>query len=257
VLISAICGVFYYADSRYALFRLKEIILTSGDVIPEEVIWQALPRDAMNFWPSLTFGGGTFEKRIANYYPISVKLSLAGWGKYKLSIVPLDVLLAVSWNSKIWWLSSDGRMWPAALPAGEMVKNIRYPKRPILAWDAQLPLPIDPEKQMGDIFPSSLPMEKIKKWYDTIERTEWNKDIYCIMAKKIDGRQVVQILLGSKERITGEIVVKDDASDWLSLAAALKNKNIYPAASGEVPMGLSVNATYADMKFTVSERGQM
>ncbi|MDR3076494.1 MAG: hypothetical protein LBU26_04255, partial [Synergistaceae bacterium] len=189
--------------------------------------------------------------------PVSVKLKVTGWGKYRMTVAPLDILLAVSWNSKIWWLSTGGMMWPATLSASEKVKGLSFPNKPILAWDAQLPLPIDSERQMGDIYPSSLPMAKIKKWYDTIDRIEWNKDIYCLMAKKIEGRQVVQILLGSENRITGEIVVKEDASDWLSLAAALKNKNIYPGASGEVPMGLSVNATYADMKFTVSEREKM
>jgi hypothetical protein len=100
-------------------------------------------------------------------------------------------------------------------------------------------------------------MAKIKIWYDTIDRTEWNKDIYCLIAKKKEGRQIIQILLESAEQITGEIVVKEDASDWLSLAAALKKQNIYPGASGEFPMGLSVNATYANMKFTVSERGKI
>jgi hypothetical protein len=145
-------------------------------------------------------------------------------------------------------------MWLATLPASVSVKGLVYPDKPILAWDSNLPLPIDPERQMGDIYPSSLPVEKIKRWYETVGRIAWNKDIYCLMAKKIDGRPVVQILLGSAERVTGEILVKEDASDWLSLAAALEN--IYPTASGGVPPGLTINATY-DMRFTVSERGKM
>ena len=257
VLLSIVCGALCYAEARYSFLRLREIEVTPGDVIPEDVIWQALPKDAAGFWPSLLYGNRGFEKAITNYYPVSVKLKVTGWGKYRMPVTPLDILLAVSWNSKIWWLSANGVMWPSNLPASAKVKGLVFPDKPILAWDAQLPLPIDPERQTGDIYPSSLPIAKIKKWYDTIDRIEWNKDIYCLMAKKIEGRQVVQILLGGEGRITGEIVVKEDASDWLSLAAALKNKNIYPGASGEVPMGLSVNATYADMKFTVSEKGKM
>jgi hypothetical protein len=49
--------------------------------------------------------------------------------------------------------------------------------------------------------------------------------------------------------------MKDDASDWLSIAAALEN--IYPSASGGLPAGLVVNATYKNWTMTVSEQGHM
>jgi hypothetical protein len=254
VLLSILCGAVYFGELRYGFFRLREIEI-SGEVIPSEAIWQAVPRNAENFWPSLFLGRIGFESSITNYYPVSMKLKVVGWGKYRVTIDPLDIFLGVSWNSQHWWLSTIGRMWLSTLPAADRVNGIQYPDRPILSWDSQLPLPIDPEKQMGDIFPSSLPIAKITRWYDTIDRIYWKDDIYCLFAKKIDGRQVVQILLGSEKRITGEIVVKEDASDWLSLAAALEN--IYPSASGGVPEGLSINATYTDMKFTVSERIKM
>ena len=257
VFISIMCGLIYYAEVRFSFLRLREIEVTPGNVIPEDVIWRIFPERAANFWPLLMYGNDNFEKGITNYYPVSAKLKITGWGKYRLVLTPLKIFLGVSWNSKMWWLSEDGRIWMANLPAATKVRGLTYPDKPILAWDSQLPLPIDQERQMGDIYPSSLPMAKIKKWYDTIEKIEWNKDIYCLIAKKIEGRQVVQILLGNAERITGEIVVKEDASDWLSLAAALKKQNIYPGASGEASIGLSVNATYANMKFTVSERGKM
>jgi hypothetical protein len=184
-------------------------------------------------------------------------MTMAGWGKYKVTVAPLDIFIAVTWDSKLWWMSSDGKMWLANLPSSVRVKGLVYPDKPILSWDSELPTPIDPERQIGDIYLSSLPIAKIKKWYDTIEKIDWNKDIYCLMAKKIDGNQVVQILLGNKELITGEIILKEDASDWLSLAAALEKKGIYSGASGGFPPGLTINATYADMTFSVSERGKM
>jgi hypothetical protein len=233
---------------------MRNIEITPGNVLPEEIVWQALPRMVEGFWPSLLIGARDFEKRVTNYYPVSMKLSLVGWGKYKVSIAPLDILADVSWNSRHWWLSADGRMWLAELPAGTIVSGVSYPDRPILTWDAQLPMPIDPERQEGDIYPSSLPMAKIAKWYDAIEKIKWKDDIYCLFAKKIDSRQVVQILLGSSDSITGELVVKEDASEWLPLAAALEN--IYPG-SGGIPSGLSINATYPDMIFTVSDKEKL
>ena len=256
-MISIAFGFLYYAETRFGFMRLREIEVTPGNVIPQEVIWQAFPKQAASFWPMLMSPNSNFESWITDYFPVSIKLSLTGWGKYKLTVAPLEIFSGLSWDSKMWWLSEDGRIWQADLPAAALVKGLAYPDRPILAWDSELPLPMDQEAQHGDIYPSSLPMAKIMKWYDTIEKIEWNKDIYCLITKKIEGRQVVQILLGDAERITGEIVVKEDASDWLSLAAALKQQNIYPGASGETPMGLSVNATFANMKFTVSERGKL
>jgi hypothetical protein len=231
--------------------------IAPGGVIPEEIIWQALPGKAGNFWPALVFGESDFERKITDYYPVSVELSFTGWGKCRATILPLEVFLEVSWDSRRWWLSTDGRMWLASLPSAALVKGISYPRRPVLAWDSRLPAPIDAARQGGDIYSSSLPMEKILKWYGTIEKIEWKDDVYCLFAKKTDSKQVVQILLGTENDITGEIIVKDDASDWLSLAAALKKQRIYPGVSGSARSMLSINATYKDMTFTVSDRDKL
>jgi hypothetical protein len=255
IFMSFFCGAMYFAEMRYDFFRLREIEITPGNVIPEEVIWQALPRDAVDFWPYLVFNGNVFAKRVTDFYPVSIKLSFAGWGKYKLSIEPLDVFLSVSWDSKFWMLSSDGMMWRTNLPAAVMVKGLKTPARPALAWDSQLPAPIDTERHKGDIYKSTLPMEKIQKWYGTIEKMYWHKSVSHILASKMAGRRIVRILLNGGERTFSEILMKDDASDWLSIAAALEN--IYPSASGGIPAGLVVNATYTDAKMTVSEKGNM
>jgi hypothetical protein len=240
---------------RYGFFRLRSLEVDNGNVIPDGVIWQAIPAGSGAFWPALMLGRESFEKKIENFYPVSVTLKPIGWGRYKVELAPREVFLSVSWNSQLWWLSADGYMWRADLPSMLSVNGMSRPNRPMLSWDAKLPLPIDSEKFMGDIYPSSLPITKIKRWYDTIDRISWRDDVYCLMAKKIEGRQVVQVLLGTEKSITGELILKDDASDWLSLAAALKN--IYPASSGRVPPGLVINATYTDMKFTVSDRRHM
>ncbi|MDR1470928.1 MAG: hypothetical protein LBS75_00240 [Synergistaceae bacterium] len=250
---SALCGVLYFTEGRYEFFRLRDLAITPANVLSDDIIWRAVPGNANVFWPCLLFRGRDFVRGVADYYPVDVKLKLAGWGRYKVSVSPLDVFLGVSWNSKFWWLSANKRMWRADLPSSASVRGLRFPNRPILAWDPEMAMPIDPERQMGDVYPSSLPMAKIVKWYDTIEKIAWNEEIYCLLAKKADGRPVVQILLGSEERITGEIIVKDDASDWLPLAAALEK--IYPGRAGKVPPGLIINATFTDTIFTVTNRG--
>jgi hypothetical protein len=255
IIFSFFCGILYFAEMRYDFFRLREVEITPGNVIPEEIIWQAFPRKTVDFWPYLIFNGDVFTKRVTDFYPVSMKLSFAGWGKYKLTVEPLDVFLSVSWNSKFWLLSSDGVMWQANLPAAVMVNGLKSPARPTLVWDSQLPAPIDEEQRNGDICMSNLPMERIRKWYDTVEKIYWYKNIYRVMASKLEGRRIVRIFLGGENRISGEIMVKDDASDWLSIAAALEN--IYPSASGGIPAGLVVNATYTEAKMTVSKKGNM
>ncbi|MDR1580328.1 MAG: hypothetical protein LBS35_08215 [Synergistaceae bacterium] len=252
VFISFFCGSLYFAEMRYDFFRLREMEISPGNVIPEELIWQAMPRRAVNFWPYLIFNGDVFAERVTDFYPVSMKLRFSGWGKYKLTVEPLDVILSVSWDSKLWLLSSDGMMWQANLPAAVMVKGLKYPTRPTLVWDSQLPVPIDAERKRGDIYTSNLPMERIRKWYDTIEKIYWHKSVSHILASKMAGRRIVRILLSGKGRVFGEIVVKDDASDWLSIAAALEK--IYPSASGGLPEGLVVNATYTDGKMLVEKR---
>jgi hypothetical protein len=255
IFISLFCGALYFAEVRYDFFRLREVEITPGNVIPEEVIWQAFPRKAVDFWPYLIFNGDIFTERVTDFYPVSMELSFAGWGKYKLTVEPLDVFLSVSWNSKFWLLSYDGMMWQANLPAAVMVKGLKYPARPTLVWDSQLPMPIDAERQKGDIYVSSLPVERIRKWYDTIEKIYWHKSIYRILAGKLEGRRIVRILLGGEDRVSGEILMKDDASDWLSIAAALEN--IYPSASGGLPAGLVINATFTNGIMSVSEKEHM
>jgi len=244
------CGFLYFVEQRYDFFRLQEIEIVPVGVIPDSVIWDAVPGSAEHFWPSLFLSGRDFTGRVENFLPVQLSVKVAGWGRYRVSITPLEPMLYVSWRSNMWLLSRNGRMWPANHPANIVVKGMVFPERPILAWDSGLALPIDPERQKGDIFPSSLPMAKIKKWYDEIERIGWGDDIYCVLAKKVDGRPVVQLLLGSGEKISSEIVVKEDTSDWASLAAALSE--VFGSGS-RVPNGLVVNATFTD-KFTVTSR---
>lgn len=249
LMLSFLCGLLYFMLQRYDLFRLRGIEIVPGGVIPESVAWQAVPHSAEIFWPSLFVEAREFTRRLEGFYPVKLDISISGWGRYKVTIRPLDVFLCVSWNSRIWLLSEDNRMWLANLPANSAVRGLVLPDRPILAWDRSLPIPIDPELQGGDIYASSLAIDKIKAWYATIERIRWYKSIYCLLAKKVDGRHVVQVLLGKEDDIAGEIILKDDTINWLELAAALDE--VFPDGEYLRPPGVIINATYADSKFTV------
>jgi hypothetical protein len=252
LLFSLICGALYFVQERYDFFRLRELEIVPAGVLSDMVVWRSVPRSSERFWPSLSLERRQFVKSIEGFYPVVVKLKTVGWGRYRISIEPLEPLLYVSWNSNMWLLSKNGRMWPANLPSNAKVKGMLFPEKPILAWDSELAMPIDPDRQSGEIYPSSLPMAKIKKWYEAIEKIGWQNDIYCVLAKKVDGKPVVQLLVGAPDGILSEIIVKEDTSDWEWLAAALEK--VFPEAGSSVPNGLVVNATFTDMKFIVTSR---
>ena len=252
LLLSLLCGILYFAEGRYGYFRLRSIEIASG-ALSDEVVWESIPGDADNFWPLLLWERRSLARKIEGYYPVEMRLRLVGWGRYLVELEPLEAYIYISWNSRMWLLSTNGKMWLASLPANAQVRGIGHPARPILSWDPGLALPIDPERQMGDIYRSSLPIAKIRRWYETVEKIAWYDDIYCLLAKKIDGKPVVQILLGGQDAITGEIIVPEDTANWLPLSAALEE--IFPDGAYRKAPGMIVNATYSDMKFTVTEKG--
>ena len=254
LLLGFLCGVLYFTEQRFNFFRLRSLEITPPGVVADSVVWQAIPKSAEAFWLSLVFSREGFAKKIEGFLPVEVRVRIRGWGRYRISLSPLETFLYVSWRSRMWLLSTNGRMWLANLPSSARVKGLATPKEPILVWDEALALPIDPEGQEGDIYPSSLPVAKITKWYDMIKKIGWHDDVYCLIAKKIDGKPVVQLLFGSENGVTGEVILQEGTTNWMSLAKALSE--LYPDAKHKIPPGLVVNATFSDMKFTVTDRNK-
>lgn len=247
-----LCGLLYFVEQWYLFFRLRELEIIPQSVLSDTMIWEAVPASADTFWFSLMFKEREFLKKLEGFYPVEVKLRIIGWGRYRVSVTRLKPYLYVSWNSKMWLLSANGRMWLANLPSNAKVKGLSLPDKPVLVWDKGLAIPIDPDRQNGEIYPSSLPLAKITGWYEALEKTGWEKEAYCLIAKKIDGRPVVQILMGSESDVFGEVIVKEDTADWFSLASALEE--LFPNAAHKIPPGFVINATFADMKFTVTSK---
>ena len=251
ILLSFICGLLYFADERFDFFRMRALEIVPSGIIADKIIWEAVPKSAESYWFTLFFDSN-FEKKIESYFPVQVDLSITGWGRYRVSLAPLKTFIYVSWNSKMWLLSKDGRMWPSNLRGTASIKGLSFPDKPILVWDPNLAIPIDTGGQSCDIYESGLPIAKITKWYEAIEKIGWSKYVHCLIAKKIDGRPVVQIVFGAEPGVTGELILKEDTSDWAALSAALKE--LYPNVPHHIPPGSVVNATYSDMKFTITDR---
>ncbi len=248
LLLSLLCGMLYFAEQRYDVFRLRDIELVPGNVLPASAVWDAVSAKAQNFWPALLLERD-FVRRVEGFYPVQVKVRMVGWGRCRVELKPLEIYLTVFWNTRIWYLSTNGRMWLANLPSNVKVRGLVPPPKPTFVWDTGLAIPIDPDRQAGDVYPSSLPIAKISGWYDAIQEMGWYDSVYSLTAKRIDGRPVVCLLMGTPEQRAGEVILKEDTSDWASIAVALRE--IYPDAKYKIPAGHSVNATFSDGKFTV------
>lgn len=252
LLLSILAGILYCVEERYSFFRLRVLEVEPRSVLSDELVWQAVPSKADNFWFSLMWDGGGLKKKIESFYPVKARLRIAGWGRYRLELSHLDAFIYVHWNSRMWLVSRNGRMWLANLPINTKMR-MQLPDKPILEWDKGMPIPINTDEQKGDISPTSLPLNKIAGWMDTLEKTGWMNNIHKIVAKKIDGRPVVSVMLGSSENRTGEIILKEDTSDWLQLAQAFRQEEIYPGTGGKRDI-IEINATFSDKKFTVKTR---
>lgn len=248
-----LAGCVYFVNLRYDFFRLRELELTPSGVVPYYAVWESMPQSVESFWPSMLWRAYDLVKKVESFYPVDISVRPVGWGRCSVTVKPLEVSLYVSWNSRIWMLSPSGKMWLADLPVNAIVKGLELPDRPILAWDSTQPLPIDPDRQGGDIYASSIAMDKVERWYAALDQTGWNEHIYCVIAKRIDGRPVVQILFGTEGNVTSELVLNDDTSNWLQLASAMKE--LFPNEEYLQSPGVVINATYADMRFTVTEKG--
>lgn len=252
LIFSILAGVLYCVEERFSFFRLRELAVEPPGLLSDEQVWRMTPAKAESFWLSLTLEGGGLKRKIERFYPVTAKLRISGWGRYKLEISHLEAFIYVHWNSRTWLVSTNGRMWPANLPANAKMR-LPLPDKPILEWDKGMPIPINTEEQAGDILPTSLPLTKIAGWMETLDKAGWIRDIHKIAAKKIDGRPVVKVVLGSSAGITGEITLKEDTSDWLQLAQAFKQEGIYPGAGGKRDI-IEINATFSDKKFTLKSR---
>lgn len=252
LLLSFLCGLLYFAEERFDFFRLRALEISPSGVVEDKIIWQSVPKSAENYWFTLILNSDGFARKIESYFPVQVSVKITGWGRYKVSMTPLKTFIYVSWNSRTWLLSKDGRMWLSNLAGASKIKGLGFPDKPVLVWDANLAIPIDSGGLSCDIYASGLPMAKISKWYETIEKIGWSKHVRCVIAKKIDGRPVVQIVFGTESGAKGEVILKDDTSDWLALSAALKE--LYPKEPYHIPAGSVVNATYSNMKFTITDK---
>lgn len=264
LLLCLIIGFLYGLEQRYHFFRLRTIASSVNSIISGDIIWSAIPDNVENFWPLLFFRYYNIKDEVERHYPLKVDIRCLGWGKFEVDMQALQPRYLLMWSNRFWYISDDGKIWLVDLPVNRVVKGIAPPKSPLLVWDEKMPLPVGSGLEKGDIVLSSIPIKKIKGWYDEIEKIGWSHKIKRMKAMRQDGRLVMKIEFKDKSNKTKTLLLRDYPQGWQNIATALRGieKDI-KMLSGDVSerRSLYVDATYdgkiivhsEDLKLEVSE----
>ena len=185
------------------------------------MVWHAMPEKAEVFWPILLWRSDVLKSEIEHYYPVSAHFKSVGWGKFRLDVIPLEPFIKVYWSGVTWYLSDEGKIWRVSLGANALVHGITSPKRPLLVWGKEMPIPINMDKQRGDITQSSLPIQRIKSWYYEFDRLGWNEKIYRVTATRSEGRTILNLEFKTLSEKKMVIIVNDDPVGWQSISQAV------------------------------------
>lgn len=221
ILFFLIAGFLYGLEQRYHLFRVADISYVPDNVLVQDMVWHAMPEKAEVFWPILLWRSDVLKSEIEHYYPVSAHFKSVGWGKFRLDVIPLEPFIKVYWSGVTWYLSDEGKIWRVSLGANALVHGITSPKRPLLVWGKEMPIPINMDKQRGDITQSSLPIQRIKSWYYEFDRLGWNEKIYRVTATRSEGRTILNLEFKTLSEKKMVIIVNDDPVGWQSISQAV------------------------------------
>ena len=221
ILFFLIAGFLYGLEQRYHLFRVADISYVPDNVLVQDMVWHAMPEKAEVFWPILLWRSDVLKSEIEHYYPVSAHFKSVGWGKFRLDVIPLEPFIKVYWSGVTWYLSDEGKIWRVSLGANALVHGITSPKRPLLVWGKEMPIPINMDKQRGDITQSSLPIQRIKAWYYEFDRLGWNEKIYRVTATRSEGRTILNLEFKTLSEKKMVIIVNDDPVGWQSISQAV------------------------------------
>lgn len=216
-----LAGFLYGLEQRYHLFRVADISSAPDNILRQDLVWHILPEKSLVFWPILFWKSDELRGKVEDYYPVHARLNCVGWGKFRLNIVPLEPFIRVYWSGLTWYLSGEGKIWRVSLASNALVHGVESPKRPLLVWGKEMPIPINMDRQRGDITLSSLPAHRIKSWYHELDRLGWNEKIEKITATRSEGRSVLRFEFKRQSTKRMVVTVNDDPAGWQSISRAV------------------------------------
>ncbi|MCE5202524.1 MAG: hypothetical protein LLF78_08455 [Synergistaceae bacterium] len=244
ILAALVAGSLIAVESRYAVFRLRDIEVSPQGILPQHAIWGTLSSAQERCWPFFWVLRGSYEGLIEKYYPVDIKLFLSGWGRVTMKVFPLKPAFMMYWGGRFWYVSTGGKVWQASLVENKFVPEEAVRSLPILSWGSDRITPIDLTADHGNVLSSSLPIPRILKWYENLNSIGWSHSVKFIQAGVKEGQPVVRLIFYNQVGESGvDMLFTDDPAEWH--ASALAVKKIYQDPK-KIPPGISIDTTYKD-----------
>ena len=244
VIMSLSCGILAAVEARYAFLRLHDIEADPGGIISQQAIWGTIKPSQEKVWILFWLSKEEYCRNIEAYYPVNLRMGLSGWGKFRLEVLPLEAAFRMYWGGRYWYVSADGRMWLSSLRESSFTSTEKADELPLLTWSTDRETPADLSGEHGNVFRSSLPLEKIMLWHENLKALGWSKNVKYIQAGFREGNYVVRLILYGPDGENGaNIMLPDDPKEWQTTGLAIKK--IYPEVSAISP-GIFIDATYKD-----------
>ena len=244
LVLSLAVGILAAAESRYAIFRLHGIDIDPVGILSEQVVWGTVKPHHEKVWILLWLSKEEYCENIEAYYPVNLRMELSGWGKFRLEILPLEPAFRMYWGGKFWYVAADGRTWLSSLRENTFTRSEKANGLPLLSWSTDRATPLDLSGDHGNVFFSSMPIEKVLLWYDNLKALGWSEKVKFIQAGFREGKDVVNLVFYGQERSNGaNIMLLDDPKEWQTAGLAIKK--IYPDIS-KISSNVFIDTTYKD-----------
>lgn len=235
-------GILAAAEGRYAIFRLYGIDIDPGGILSEQVVWGTIKPDHEKIWMLFWISKDEYCTNIKSYYPVNLRMELSGWGRFRLEVLPLEPAFRMYWGGKFWYVAADGRTWLSLLKENTFISSEKADDLPLLSWSTDRPTPLDLSGNHGNVFFSSLPIDKIFLWYDNLNALGWSKKVKFIQAGSRNGKDVVRLIFYDQDGGNGvNIMFLDDPEEWQTAGLAIKK--IYPDIS-KISSNVFIDTTY-------------
>lgn len=244
IFLAVTAGMLTALEERYKVLRIVNIETDPlATTITAENVWDKVPREAEGFWPLLWTSKRAYEASIEKDHPVRAELLLRGWGKYKLEVEFLQPRFRLYWENKYWYVSPEGKIWPAVLPDNKLMDLTGAQKRPVLVWDSENTTPFDAANAENGVNRSSLPVSLIDEWYGNIEFLGWTENIKSLNAERREGLNVVRLVINDGKGGEGpDILFPDEPERWREAGVAVKT--IYPDIT-KVSSDIFIDMTYS------------
>jgi hypothetical protein len=242
ILLVFLAGLLWGLENRFQGLRLRNLEIRPPGTIPEDFLWESIPPRAVRFWPFLLLEEDRLTREIQAYYPVRAEFRLTGFGRFEVRLEPMSPEVLLRWRRAYWYVSSEGRIWRANLPANAHIPGLRPPKGPLILWPDSGPPLIEFGRLAGDVVDSAFPVAAARRWMSGLSSMGWRERTKSIRIKKIEGRNavVVDLAVSGGETV---VVLDEDPGRWGVTARAVD------AIARRIPGGLAglwVDTTYRD-----------